>query len=105
MTTMACFDQHGVEPNIRMELGSNEAIKQGILADLGVSIMSRYTLGLDTDTHALAILNVEGLPLAGQWYFVYPVGKTPSLVTRNFMDFVRSHAQSVVLEHLAKIGG
>ena len=34
-----------------------------------------------------------------------PVGKTPSLVTRNFMDFVRSHAQSVVLEHLAKIGG
>ena len=105
MTTMACFDKYGVEPNIRMELGSNEAIKQAILADLGVSIMSRYTLGLDTDTHDLAMLDVEGLPVEGQWYFVYPLGKTPSLVVRNFMDFVRSHAQSLVVEHLAKIGG
>ena len=83
MATLKCFEKHHVEPNIRMELGSNEAIKQTILAGLGVSIMSRYTLGLDTDPRDLAILDVEGLPLEGQWYFVYPVGKQPSLVMRS----------------------
>ena len=83
MTTLNCFEKHRAEPNIRMELGSNEAIKQTILAGLGVSIMSRYTLGLDTDPRDLAILDVEGLPLEGQWYFVYPVGKQPSLVMRS----------------------
>jgi hypothetical protein len=67
--------------------------------------MSRYTLGLDTDTHDLALLDVQGLPVEGHWYFVYPLGKTPSLVVRSFMDFVRTHAQSIVTDHLAKIGG
>ena len=101
MATLKCFEKHHVEPNIRMELGSNEAIKQTILAGLGVSIMSRYTLGLDTDPRDLAILDVEGLPLEGQWYFVYPVGKQPSLVMRSFMDFVRENGKTLVFDHLA----
>ena len=41
----------------------------------------------------------------GAVIFSTPLGKTPSLVVRNFMDFVRSHAQSIVVEHLAKISG
>lgn len=103
MVTLHCYEKHNVEPNIRMELGSNEAIKQAILAGLGVSIMSRYTLGLDTDPRDLAMLDVEGLPLDGQWYFVYPVGKQPSLVMRSFMDFVRENGKALVLDHLAPI--
>jgi DNA-binding transcriptional LysR family regulator len=102
MTTLACYDKHGVEPRIRMELGSNEAIKQAILAGLGVSIMSRYTLGLDTDPRDLVTLDVEGLPLDGQWFFVYPVGKQPSLVVRSFMEFVRENGKSLVFDHLAQ---
>jgi len=101
MVTLNCYEKHEVEPNIRMELGSNEAIKQAILAGLGVSIMSRYTLGLDTDPRDLALLDVEGLPLEGQWYFVYPVGKQPSLVMRSFMDFVRENGKTLVVDHLA----
>lgn len=103
MSTLACFEKHGAKPNVRMELGSNEAIKQAILAGLGVSIMSRFTLGLDTDPRDLVMLDVEGLPIAGQWYFVYPVGKQPSLVMRSFMDFVREHGKSLVLDHLAAL--
>jgi DNA-binding transcriptional LysR family regulator len=102
MTTLTCFEKHGVEPNVRMELGSNEAIKQAILAGLGVSIMSRYTLGLDTDPRDLVTLDVEGLPLPGQWFFVYPVGKQPSPVMRSFMEFVRERGKSLVFDHLAQ---
>lgn len=103
MNTLACYEKQGVEPRIRMELGSNEAIKQALLAGLGVSIMSRYTLGLDTDPRDLVMLDVEGLPLKGQWYFVYPVGKQPSLVMRSFMAFVREHGKRLVIDHLATL--
>lgn len=103
MTTLACFEKHQVQPNVRMELGSNEAIKQAILAGLGVSIMSRFTLGLNTDSRGLALLDVEGLPAENPWYFVYPVGKTPSLVMRSFMEFVREHAKSLVTDQMAVI--
>lgn len=101
MIVQQIFDQHGVKPNIRMELGSNEAIKQAILAGLGVSIMSRYNLGLDTENDRLATLDVKGLPIEGHWYFVYPVGKQPTLVAQSFMEFVRKEGKQLVVDHLA----
>ena len=87
-----------------MELCTNEAIKQAILAGLGVSILSRYTLGLDVEQRDLVSLDVEGFPLEGHWYFVYPVGKQLSLVTQAFMDFARVEAKQLVFDHLARNG-
>lgn len=94
------FDRAGIEPRVRMELSTNEAIKQAILAGLGVSILSRYTLGLDTEQSQLAILDVEGLPIERQWQFVYPVGKQIAPAARAFMDFVRAEAKHLVQDHL-----
>jgi len=94
------FDRHGIEPRVRMEMSTNEAIKQAILAGLGVSILSRYTLGLDSEQSALAVLDVEGLPIERQWQFVYPVGKQVAPAARAFMDFVRTEAKRLVQDHL-----
>jgi DNA-binding transcriptional LysR family regulator len=96
------FDRHGLEPRVRMELSTNEAIKQAILAGLGVSILSRYTLGLDTGQRELAVLDVEGLPIERQWQFVYPVGKQVAPAARAFMDFVRAEAKQLVQDHLGR---
>ncbi|MEY3419645.1 MAG: hypothetical protein RJA46_1416 [Pseudomonadota bacterium] len=56
------FSEHGIEPHTRLELSTNESIKQAILAGLGISILTRYTLGLDAHEsdwtfilHAVAI--------------------------------------------------
>ena len=98
------FDQYGIEPKVRMELSTNEAIKQAILAGLGISIMSQYTLGLDVTQSQLAILDVDGLPVERPWQFVYPVGKQISSVARAFMDFVRTDAVALVQDHLGVPG-
>jgi DNA-binding transcriptional LysR family regulator len=90
------FDRHQVEPNVRIELSANEAIKQAILAGLGVSILSRYTLGLEPEQSQLAVLDVEGFPIARTWQFVYPRGKQIAPVARAFMDFVRAEAKELV---------
>ena len=99
------FDRHGIEPRVRMELSTNEAIRQAILAGLGLSILSRYTLGLDTENPHLAVLDVEGMPIERPWQFVYPIGKQVSPVARAFMDMVRSDARSLVLDHLGHDAG
>lgn len=101
MVAQAVFDSHRVEPNVRMELSTNEAIKQAILAGLGVSILSRHTLGLDTEQRQLVFLDVEGFPIERNWHFIYPVGKQVSAVSRAFMDLVRAEGKQLVLDHLA----
>jgi len=93
------FARHGIRPRVRMELSTNEAVKEAILAGLGVSILSRHTLGLDSGQNQLAVLDLEGLPLERQWQFVYPVGKQVAPAARAFMDFVRADAQRLVQVH------
>jgi DNA-binding transcriptional LysR family regulator len=94
------FEQHGLSPRIAMELSSDEAIKEAILAGLGVAIMSRFTLGLDPESSRLTCLNVDGFPLENHWYFAYPVGKQLSATARAFMDFSRTEAKGLVAESL-----
>ncbi|MAT64153.1 MAG: LysR family transcriptional regulator [Gammaproteobacteria bacterium] len=83
------FDAHGPRPRVRMELGSNEAIKHAIVGGLGLSVLSLHTLTLEGTDGPVAILDVEGFPIMRQWYLVYPKGKELSLVARTFLEFAR----------------
>lgn len=102
MVTQKLFEQHGLTPKIRMELSTNEAIREAILAGLGVSILSRYSLGFEAEQTRLTCLDVEGFPLESYWHFVYPVGKQLSVAARAFMDFARVEAKSLVLDRFAQ---
>lgn len=96
------FAERGCEIKVRMELSTNEAVKQAIIAGLGVSIMSRYTLGLDVSHEQLAVLDVEGFPIERNWVFAYPVGKQLPVVAQTFMEFTRKVAKTLVFDHLSQ---
>ncbi|MDZ7661701.1 LysR family transcriptional regulator [Thiohalophilus sp.] len=83
------FDEHKLRPRVKMELGSNEAIKHAIVGGLGLSVLSLHTLTLEGIDGPVAILDVEGFPIMRQWYLVYPRAKELSLVSRAFVDFAR----------------
>lgn len=102
MLMMKQFEQRGLAPKIRLELSTDEAIKEAILAGLGVSIMSRFRLGLEPEHSRLICLNVEGFPLENHWHFAYPVGKHLSATARAFMDFARLEAKGLVMEDLGQ---
>ena len=96
------FAKHGCQLKVRMELSTNEAIKQAIIAGLGVSIMSLYTLGLDVSHEQLAVLDVEGFPIERNWVFAYPVGKQLPVVAQRFMEFTHEVAKTLVFDHLSR---
>lgn len=81
------FAEHGLALNVRMELGSNEAIKQAILGGLGISVTSRHTLALDA-AGTLTILDVQHFPIERHWYVAYPRGKQLSVVARAFLEYL-----------------
>ena len=89
------FARNGFTPKIRMELGSDEAIREAILAGLGVSVLPRYAPGRAPLLSKLVCLDVDGFPLESHWHIVYPVGKRVSLAARAFMDFARAEARSL----------
>jgi DNA-binding transcriptional LysR family regulator len=97
LLAMKVFEQHGLRPKIRLELSDDEAIKEAILAGLGVAIMSRFTLGLEPELSRLVCLDVDGFPLENHWHFAYPVGKQLSATARAFMDFARIEAKALAL--------
>lgn len=100
---MASSAVNGIEPLVRMELSTNEAIKQAIPSGLGISILSQYTLGLDTEHPRLAALDVRGFPLERNWQFVYPLGKQVTPAAAAFMAFVRAQGRKLVYEHLPPV--
>ncbi|MGB7375884.1 MAG: LysR substrate-binding domain-containing protein, partial [Rivularia sp. (in: cyanobacteria)] len=67
------FDENDVKVKVKLELGSNEAIKQAIAGGLGISVLSRHTLMPYAED--LTILDVEYFPIKRNWYMVYPNGK------------------------------
>jgi LysR family transcriptional regulator, low CO2-responsive transcriptional regulator len=56
--------------NIGVEMGSNETIKQAVMAGLGVAFISAHTIEAEVETGRLAILDVEGTPIRRQWFSV-----------------------------------
>jgi len=95
------FANAGHEVKIRMELGSNEAIKQGITGGLGISLLSQHTL-TSGDMNDLTILDVEGFPISWQWYVGHPRGKRLSVVAKTFIDFMFEEGPALLPEQIKK---
>ena len=90
ITTDAHLRQLGFTPSAVLELGSNEAIKESVEGQLGVSIVSRHALGPHWD--GLAILNVQGFPIQSQWHLVWPKGKRLSPIAEVFRGHLIAQA-------------
>ncbi len=93
------FEQLGVEPNVRMTVESNEAIKHAVMSGLGVSILSSHTLAFGGSS-GLARLDVEHLPVTTRWYLASLKARQPSIVARTFLDYVEACGRQSMISHL-----
>jgi DNA-binding transcriptional LysR family regulator len=79
-----------------MEMSSNEAIKQGVEAGLGLGIVSMHTLAMELALKRLVLLDVEQFPVMRNWYIVHRSGKRLSLVAQSFQKFVKEESRQLL---------
>ncbi len=59
-----------IEPKIGMEIGSNETIKQAVMAGLGIALISAHTVAWELEEGRLGLIRAPGLPMMRQWQVV-----------------------------------
>ncbi len=93
-----CFASHNLELPQIIELGSSEAIKQGVMAGLGISVLSKHAVNLELASGIIKLLDVEDFPLERHWYVAHLAEKEMSLVARTFLEFLLNNGSKVVKE-------
>jgi DNA-binding transcriptional LysR family regulator len=90
------LEGHQVTPGATMELGSNETIKQAVMAGLGLSFISEHTIGLERSVGRLVKLNVTGTPVNRQWRLVYRTDKRLMPAATAFVEFMDSEGSRLI---------
>lgn len=88
LVTEQHFAQAGVPLQTSLELGSIEAIKQGVVALLGIAVVPRESVMLEIASGDLTILDVQGFPLRRQWYVVHLKGRKLSRAASAFRQLL-----------------
>lgn len=80
---------NGLSLNVRLSLASNEAIRELVVAGMGLAVLSRHSLGDAVDRGEIAILRVRDFPLRQPWSIVRLRSKILSLPAQAFMDALK----------------
>jgi len=82
------LDGHALVPIVAMEMNRTEAIKQAVMAELGVGIVSLHTLDMELQLRRLVVLSVVHFPILRHWYLVHRSGKRLAAMPQAFKSFV-----------------
>ena len=87
------FKNHLFTPEKTLTLGSNETIKQAVMAGMGISLISLHTLLLELKTGFLKVLPVIGTPIERKWYLVHMNSKRLLPSGQRFKEYLLDHAE------------
>lgn len=88
------FEAHNIELTTGMEVSSDEAIKQSVQAGLGLGVMSRFAVEMESTLNRLTVLDVDEFPIMRHWYIVHRRGKRLSAIAQAFHDFLLNEVAS-----------
>lgn len=71
-----------------VEMGSNETIKQAVMAGLGIAFISAHTIAFEVEMGRLAVLDVADMPIRRKWYAVCRQERIAAPAERAFKAFL-----------------
>lgn len=89
------LEKKGIKVNKKIELTSNEAVKQSILAGLGSSIMPLIGIKNELLNGELKIVNYKGFPIETTWRLTWVKGKKFSPVAQAFLDYIKTNKEII----------
>jgi DNA-binding transcriptional LysR family regulator len=82
----------------KMELTSNEAVKQAVIAGLGCSIMPLIGIKNELQNGELQIVPVKGFPITSVWNLIWLKGKNHSPVASAFLNYLKKEKANIISE-------
>ena len=87
----------------KIELTSNEAVKQAVMAGIGYSIMPMIGIRNELQNKQLKIIPVKGLPLKTTWNLVWLKSKKLSPVAKTFIAELEKNKLKLIQQHFSWI--
>lgn len=84
--------QHHMEFKATLELGATEAIKQAVMAKLGISILSRLAVNKEVSEGTLVFKKLPSPLLTRNIFLIYNRNRFITPLIRNFISFFEQHA-------------
>lgn len=97
------IEKHHLLPRKKMELTSNEAVKQAVLAGLGYSIMPLIGIKNELRDGAIKIIPVKGLPIKTVWRLIWLKGKNLSPAASAFLHYIEKEKANIINTHFTEV--
>jgi DNA-binding transcriptional LysR family regulator len=91
--------EHKVDYFQKLELSSNEAVKQAVLAGIGYSVLPHVSLKYELNAGDLEIIPLPDFPIISEWQLIWLRGRKMMPATEALIDYLRSNAPAIVQEH------
>jgi DNA-binding transcriptional LysR family regulator len=100
--TMEQFIQKNkLQAKKKITLTSNEAVKQAIIAGMGVSIMPIIGIKNELASGKLEVIPIKGLPIVTTWSLIWLKEKKLSAIAQAYIDFLKLHKESISEVHFS----
>jgi len=90
--------EHGLKVTRHMELTSNEAVKQAVIAGLGYSILPLIGIRQELMSGTLHIIPVKYFPIRSTWHLIWPSKKKHSPAAKRFLEYVEAEKEQIIAE-------
>ncbi len=97
------FKKHNIHVRKKMELTSNEAVKQAVIAGLGNSVMPLIGIRNELSNGDLKIIPAVGFPIKSKWHLIWLKEKKLSPVAEAYVKYIRKNKDKVLNEHFSWI--
>ncbi len=92
------IERNHLKVKMKMELTSNEAVKQAVIAGLGYSIMPLIGIRSELSNGDLQIIPVKDFPIKSIWHLIWLKNKRFSPVAYQFLNYIKSEKHKIIKE-------
>jgi DNA-binding transcriptional LysR family regulator len=90
------FETNHLKIKNKLELTSNEAVKQAVIAGLGLSIMPLIGIKNELQKGDLKIIPVKGLPTKTDWNLIWQSQKSLSPIAKAYLNFIQENKKQII---------
>ena len=93
------FQERDIHVESNLELATNEAVKQAVMAGLGASLLSNFSMAQELKEGRISILELPGLPLKADWKLIWLKQKKHSPAVKAFIRWLSENRKKVLSTH------